>query len=69
MKMEKKFKVIPPIMPNFIRFELPAEQKQEGFRSESGFDIKNLTPIEAEEFGEMMKQEFLKHYQKRKSQP
>ncbi len=60
--MEKRFKVIPPSMPNFVRFEKEAQLRQEGFKVDEGFHIKNFTPEEAIEFAELMKQTFLDHY-------
>ncbi len=30
--MEKLFKIIPPKMPNFVRFEKEAQLKQDGFK-------------------------------------
>ena len=66
--MEKTFKVLPPKMPNFVRFEKKANLKQDGFKVDEGFDIKNFTPKEALEFAELMKQTFLEHYQSRKAQ-
>jgi hypothetical protein len=61
--MEKKFKVLPPLMPNYVRFEKPVGLKQDGFKSEEGFQISDFTKEEAEEYGELMKQEFVKHWQ------
>jgi hypothetical protein len=63
--MEKKFKILPPAMPNFVRFEKPVGLKQDGFKIDEGYDIANFTPQEAMEFAEMMKQEFMLHYAKR----
>lgn len=65
--MEKRFKVLPPSMPNFVRFEKESQLKQDGFKVDEGFDIKNFTEKEAEEFAELMKQTFLKHYHTRKN--
>ena len=64
--MEKLFKVIPPKMPNFVRFE--AQLKHDGFKEDEGFDIANFTEKEALGFAELMKREFLEHYQNRKAQ-
>jgi hypothetical protein len=66
--MEKLFKIIPPKMPNFVRFEKEAQLKQDGFKVDEGFDIANFTEEEALEFAELMKREFLEHYQNRKEQ-
>jgi hypothetical protein len=53
--MEKKLKIVPPRMPNFVRFE----------NFEKGIDIKEFTEEEAVEFSELMKTEFMKHYKKK----
>ena len=66
--MEKRFKIIPPKMPNFVRFEKEAQLRQDGFKVNEGFDIANFTEKEALEFAELMKREFLEHYQRRKAQ-
>lgn len=63
--MEKSFKVVLPKMPNFIRFEKKANLKQDGFKGDEGFDIKDLTEKEALEFAELMKQAFLEHHKQR----
>ncbi len=64
MKMEKKFEVLPPTMPNFVRFKQEAGLKQDGFKIDDGFPIRNFTKEEAEEYGELMKREFIKHWEK-----
>ena len=33
--MEKKFKMLPPMMPNFISFEVKARPRQEGFNHDA----------------------------------
>ena len=63
--MEKKFEVLPPIMPNFVCFKKEAGLRQDGFKVDNGFDIADFTTEEALEFAEMMKQEFLKHWAER----
>jgi len=63
--MQKKFKIIPPTMPNFVRFEQEPSLRQEGFKPQEGYDIKNFTKQEAIQFGELMKKEFIKHWEKR----
>ena len=66
--MKKLFKILPPKMPNFVRFEKKAQLRQDGFKVDEGFDIANFTEKEALEFAELMKREFLEHYQRRKAQ-
>jgi len=64
--MEQQLKIIPPTMPNFFRYEMPVGQRQDGFKENSGTPIEELSEEEANEFAEMMKQEFLKHWKERK---
>lgn len=61
--MEKRFEVLPPIMPNFVRFKQEAGLKQDGFKVNDGFPISDFTKEEAEEYGELMKKTFIKHWQ------
>jgi hypothetical protein len=63
--MEKKFKVVPPTMPNFVRFEKESGLRQDGFKAVENFDIRNFTEAEAVEFGNLMKDEFIKHWKNR----
>ena len=50
--MEKKFKVLPPMMPNFIKIEI-----------DNGWvPVQNLNQDEAEQFGELMNQTFINHW-------
>lgn len=60
--MKKEFNVLPPSMPNFVRFEKPAGLRQEGIKLGENYHIKNFTQEEAEEYGELMKQTFLQHW-------
>lgn len=66
--MKKEFKIIPPTMPNFVRFEKAPQLRQDGYKVDEGFDIKNFTQEEAEEFAELMKTEFMKHWKSRTEQ-
>jgi hypothetical protein len=66
--MEKTFKLLPPLMPNFINCELPPGSRQDGFNSGVGVAVSSLTAEEAAEYGELMKQEFLKHWSVKKAQ-
>ncbi len=62
--MEKKFEILPPLMPNFVRFKKEPGLRQDGIKPESdGFPIKDFTKAEAEEYGELMKQTFIKHWE------
>ncbi len=64
--MELKFKIIPPMMPNFVRYEKPAGLKQDGIDTkDEGIAVENFTAEQAAEFGELMKTTFIEHWKKR----
>jgi hypothetical protein len=65
--MEKKFEVLPPMMPNFARFKKEAALRQDGYKVDEVFSIKNFTKEEAEEYGELMKQTFIKHWESKQT--
>lgn len=60
--MEKKFEVLPPQMPNFVRFKKEAALRQDGFKVDEGFPVKDFTKEEAQEYAELMKQTFIEHW-------
>ena len=60
--MEKKFEVLPPMMPNFVRFKKEAGLRQDGYKVDDGFSITDFTESEAIEYGELMKQTFIQHW-------
>ncbi len=64
--MKKHFEVLPPTMPNFVRFKQEAGLRQGGFKVNDGFDIADFTQQEAEEFADLMRQTFMEHYSNRK---
>lgn len=64
--MEKKVILLPPTMPNFVRYEMPIGKKQDGFKTDRGFDIAEFTESEAIEYGELMKKCFIRHWKERK---
>ena len=61
--MEKKFEVLPPSMPNFVRFKRETLLRQDGFKVDEGFPIKNFTREEAEEYAELMRKTFIEHWE------
>lgn len=66
--MEKKFKLLPPLMPNFITYETPRQSKGGGVKLDGNkISIADLDKEEAIEYGELMKQEFIRHWQARTS--
>lgn len=61
--MKKEFKLLPPMMPNFIRYEIPAGQRQDGIKIEGNtIPVRDPSKEEAEEYGELMKQAFIEHW-------
>lgn len=46
--MRKMFEVLPPMMPNFVRFKKEAGLRQDGFKVDEGFPIENFTKEEAQ---------------------
>lgn len=67
--MEKPVKLLPPHMPNFIRFNVPlSERANDQFReAKDCIPVESLSKKEAEEYGELMKQEFIKHWNKKQT--
>lgn len=65
--MTKSFQFLIPIMPNFIKFKKEPSSRQEGINFEQGFPISELSKSEAEEYGELMKIEFIKHWEHKKT--
>lgn len=61
--MEKKFEVLPPTMPDFVKFKKEPGAREDGFKVDDGFPIENFTAEEAAEYAELMKQTFLEHWQ------
>lgn len=62
--MKKGFEILPPIMPNFVRFKKDQPGlRQDGIKFEEGFPIANFTKEEAEEYAELMKVTFMKHWE------
>ena len=55
IKMNKLFEVLPPMMPNFVRFKKEDGLRQDGFKVDEGFQIRNFTREEAEEYAEKEK--------------
>ena len=61
-------KLKPPIMPNFIRYMMPGTYyQQEAKHCKKTMPITELTRREAEEYAELMKRAFIKHWIKKKS--
>lgn len=60
--MEKKFKIAPPSMPNFVRFEVPPGKREDGVKFEQGFAISDFTHEEAIEYAELMRVTFMAHW-------
>lgn len=60
--MERKVKLLPPMMPNFISIESPPRPRQEGLVERYKISVSELTNDEAVEYGELMKQTFIEHH-------
>lgn len=59
--MEYTIELLPPIMPNYISIKQSAGKKQDGIK-DLKIDVADLTPSQAEQYGELMKKTFLQHY-------
>lgn len=66
--MEKKFKLKPPIMPNFINVDTGTKLRQEGFASNLTIPINELSKDEFEEYAELIKETFIKHWENKTSE-
>lgn len=61
--MEKKIKLLPPTQINFIHIQQSAGKRQDGIKIDGGtIPITDLTEEEAYEYGDLIKQEFIKHW-------
>ena len=61
--MEKKFKLLLPTMPNYISIDTgEIGKRQDGFVGHKQITVSFLTEKEAEEYGELMKQRFIRHW-------
>ena len=65
--MKKTFEILPPTMPNYVRFKKEPRLKQESLSTEEGFDVADFTEEEAREFAELMRITFIRHYIDRKA--
>ena len=62
--MTKEFKLLMISMPNFISYETPPVERQEGFNPENkGIPVGSLSEDEAKEYAEEMKEAFLSHWE------
>jgi len=59
--MEKKLKLLPPTMPNFVRAD-------KNYPNNPTFSISDFTKEEAEEYGELMKQAFIEHWERKQKE-
>jgi len=66
--MKKLFEVLPPTMPNYVRIKREVGLKQDGFKVDEGYPIKDFTEQEAEEYGELMKQTFIQHWKSKQTE-
>ncbi len=61
--MDKKFELLPPIMPNFIKVNIGQVIMRDETNS---INVSDLSSDEAEAYGELMKQTFIKHWGEKK---
>jgi hypothetical protein len=66
--MKIELKISPPKMPNFFSYDVAPGRREDGVNLGNSIPIESLSEDEAIEFGEMMKQEFIKHWKDRKLQ-
>ena len=67
--MNIKFKLLPPLMPNFISYEVPAGKRQDGFKPDSNkIFVGDLSEDDAKEYAEILKQEFIHHWKRKNEQ-
>ena len=59
--MEKLFELLPPLMPNYVIF------KVNGNKVHEPIPIESFTRQEAEEYAELMKQTFIKHWENKQN--
>ena len=63
--MNKTLEILPPNVPDYFMYKQKPGRKQDGINiSGNKNHIKEFTKEEAEEFGEFMKQTFIKHWEK-----
>lgn len=64
--MKKDFKLLPPLMPNWVNMERAPGRRQDGFNPSLGrIPITDFSKEEAEEYGELMKQTFIEHWEQK----
>jgi len=64
--MKKTFDLLPPMMPNFIFYDVPAQPRQAGFNEKPKISVIDLSEEEAVEYGELMKKTFIEHWRSKK---
>jgi len=64
MKYQQKLTLISIPMPTHINYEREPGKRQDGFNlEEKGIPVEQFTKEEAEEYGEFLKQYFIKHWE------
>ena len=68
--MEKKFELSPPGMPNFISVDIGTTvRRQDDFDPRRNIiPVASLTEEEAVEYGELIKQTFIRHWKNKRAQ-
>jgi len=65
--MINELNILPPIMPNFFFYEEKPGRMEDGFKQKESHPITDFTKEEAEEFAELMKETFMKHWEFKKT--
>jgi hypothetical protein len=63
--MKIEVDLLPPLMPNFA---LKADYLEKEDESDSFYDISVFTRQEAEQYADLMREAFMKHWEQRKAQ-
>jgi hypothetical protein len=63
--MKRQVELLPPLMPNFA---LKADYLEKEDESDSFYDIADFTKDEAEQYADLMRDAFMKHWEQRKAQ-
>lgn len=61
--MEIKFKLLPPIMPNFLKYEAPSGNLRAEINGVTSIAVSDLTAEQAKQYGQLMADEFFRHWQ------
>jgi hypothetical protein len=66
--MKIEVDLLPPLMPNFVSAKSEPRKRQDGFSQPLIYDIADFTREEAEQYADLMRDAFMKHWEQRKAQ-